>query len=371
MNVWRQLALHLKSNCARCLLFALALTLAVAGAYLCLGLQQKATDYNLLKQKQYTASINEIADKAKNYVKKHLNELDFEQAKAIEDNAAKQIKSLLRMIDMRGEGDWKGELRESLVQMQAAKEMAGMMREAAPADLEWNMAFNRYLLTHEIKPKTPADVCDGLNNLQMFSENLLFMALAICPLLYALLDVPTSRRGGGNRFLLQQPVCRQKIVAAKFAAVVLQSLATIVVLCAGLFLTGALLFGPGDPRYPVGVGTNMRGVAFIPVSLYFLQTLPLALCTILLFSAMGILLSACVQNESTCGVLCILIPAASLFVQELIGQQTPFSFLLGYNSSPVLTAQSLPAWWACVGQLAAAGAYFALGSWAYRRKDQA
>ncbi len=317
-----------------------------AGWFGIMGYQQAKTDYTSLAQQEYRFKKEMLQGTVTHYFSENID-LEENTKQEILMNQDRQNALLDDMIQARTAGDWKKELTLALEQAAAEEELAAMGVMTLPLNFNPQKIMNRYLLENEIQPKIPSNACDGLNVLRMYAEWMLFLLIALSSMLFAAMQFSVERQHGGMKLLLQMPFSRAKILSAKYLMSVMQTILCFVLVNSGLLLLYTLLFGFGDVRYPVARWDN----SFIATGEFLLKMLPSALCSIFLFTALGLLLALCVQNEAVLIIWALAVPVFFMAVQTVAGPQLLQIPAFSSNISRALLETDVHFLLPCVGQL--------------------
>lgn len=153
------------------------------------------------------------------------------------------------------EEDWRVSLSTRIQDLETMMKSESSANQEAKNQWSQELAELKYLKEHDIKPTQYYDF-----NAYIFIQKLVevlgqvFLVIGIAMFVSDMVSgectPPTLK------LLLTQPVSRGKVILSKFIAVTLASVGAIIVVETLAFLAVGLLYGFGDPSYPVMVGNQ-------------------------------------------------------------------------------------------------------------------
>ena len=335
------------------------------GGFILLGFRQASVDYDAVARMEYQTKQEIIQQNVSAYLADHpiMDEGIVEQITQLLDA---QEEYLQGMIKARFSEDWKEELRLAIQQGEgelALSELGGVPYDPV---LPQRIAFNRYLLSNSIPPKTPTNKVDGLGVLCQYIQWIGFFVGALFPMLLAVVVLLLERETGEIRFLLHIPVTRRSLLAGKCLGVLILSLVTTLIVPLALFVGCSALFGIGDPRYPL---VCLDG-SFLSTATFLWQSLSVSLVTTVFFTALGSLLATMLKNTFL-GVVAILSVTGISFLL----QQLPFLFLDWFplcsaDVYSTITQSTFPLWIAVTIQLISIAGILIVNIMVFEKKDR-
>lgn len=124
-------------------------------------------------------------------------------------------------------------------------------------------------------------------------------------------------------------------------------LGLVLIIPMALFIVCSVLFGVGDPRYPL---VCLDG-SFLPAGRFLWESLISSVVIAAFFTALGILLSILLKSTSFCGVAVISVIGISVLLQQLSLPFWDWFPLHSVNVYNTITESALPLWLIVVVQL--------------------
>lgn len=348
------------------ILFSGALILIVCAYFLLTGYQQSRINYDIQAQSEYHNKLEMMQNTVSIYLAEN-QELDETQRNLIQENISDQESILREMISARGNDDWKSELYYAILQGEEEIRLADLGVIDHDPTVESRVSFNRYLLDQGIRPKIPPNMCDGLNALKMYFEWMAFLVFSVCPLLFSVVLISAEQQHGEIKFLLQQPVSRRRILSSKYIVVFIQSFITALLIELSLFVSCSVLLGVGSLQYPLQLANG----TYLSTGLFLLYGHLSAVCSILFFSALGILIAVSIRNEAI-GVVCsVFIPVTLLMLQNWSRGNIYLIPVLSANIYNLVTQISVSVLYAFLIQIACTAGLLILADFIFNKKDMA
>lgn len=249
----------------------------------------------------------------------------------------KRIQLAQDMLDAFNANDWKRELAAKIqsnqIMLEDRKKGTVIGGNSIKED-EQELSLLQYFSDHSIRPFSNPNIngnydVNGLNTLYMFLKDLAGTLVPLVALLLAAGILPGEKKNGTLKLLLQQPVPRWRVLAAKFCAALLTSFPFLLLSGGVLFLAASLIGGTGDPRYPVPAAPGLNGSFLIGESSYttvqnFLQQFLPLLCVMMIFyTALGLFISVLAPNGGAAALAAILFA----ILPQLLGNAGELPFL--------------------------------------------
>lgn len=276
---------------------------------------------------QTTANIATVKSLPGNY-----DEASQASQKKDIDRMEKEKKLYQEMLDALNSGDWKKRISAQIQEEKSTLEgqrLGNVTGGYTKEEIESKIAFQQYQLDHSIQPLSSEYDINGANLLYLSLRDLFPVAVPLLALLLAAGMLPNEKKNGTLKLLLQQPVRRRKVLAAKFCASLLTSTAIFLAAGAILFLAASCVGGTGAPRFPVPAAQGMGGAFFIGKTTYstvlhfFLQYLPLFFAAVLFYTAFGLFVSVLSPNGSTA----VLVSVFAAVLPQLLNNLKSMPFL--------------------------------------------
>lgn len=354
----------LRSRLALWLASTVLVIFICACGFVFLGFRQAAIDYDTLARMEYQTKQEIIQQNVATYLAENPN-LDEVTVDKITQLLEVQEECLQGMITARFSGDWHQEL--SLAVQQGEGELSLAELGAFPYDpaLSQRLAFNQYLLSHSIPPKTPANKVDGISALCQYIRWIGFFVGALFPMMLSLLTFLMERETGELRFLFQLPVTRRNLLSGKCLGVFVLSSVSILIIPLALFMVCSALFGVGDPRYPL----ECLDGSFLPTGRFLWESLISSVVAVAFFTALGVLLSILLKSTSL-GVLAVIsVVGISVFLQQLSLPFLDWFPLRSANVYSMITESTFPLWLIIVVQLISIVGIMAGGIIIWKKRD--
>lgn len=281
-----------------------------------------------------------------------------EHKKNSKENIA-QMEQELAKIKLEASGKpvhWKTQLKEQIDEME--KNYSEKNNPDYNEMIKMELQKSKYLYNNNIRPQNEYD----FNGFKFISA--LFMILGTIFLAVGVMIFTADMVSGEftpptMKVLLTQPVSRAKVLASKFIAVVLTSTFLIVLVELLAFLIVGLLFGFGNSKYPVIVGTkyawDLSKTAFgghpliqvagssyiITMGAFVARMLLMQILFIIACASVAFMFSSVLKSSMVSVSLSIVFIVAVTILQELpfLRRLTPYLFTSYGMTGEVLTGQ--------------------------------
>ncbi len=330
-----------------------------------LSVTQKNADYTQMVIHEYQKRKGQLRSQVEVYYsQQNVNVSEKEQIDTSIDTLCLLLDD---MSNAKETGDWHSELAFAIEESEG--EISLMERGVLEysGSVYQSLALNRYLLQQDIPPKVPPNACDGLNTLVLCFQHQLFpFLLMLFPMLLSAFQFTAERQHGGFKLLLQAPASREKLTFIKAGVVMVQSAFCTVVSAIGPLLFCTAVAGPGDPRYPLAY---TGGEGFLSTSGFLLRAIPLSICALACFTALGLLFGMCIGNGTVLPICSVAVPAVLLLLQTLVSPEILCFPLFSTNAYRIIFESSLPLALPCLAMLLLCALCLMAALALFRRKD--
>lgn len=284
--------------------------------------------------------------------------------KAQYDDTITQLKEELSKIELMKNSqtsDWKSALKENINTLTTQKDTASdMSTSTSKENYNKQIIVDQYLLNNNIKPTADSDI-SAFSYLQQLFE---LIGSIFIPIIIAIIaaDIVSGECTPPTlKVLLTRPVSRGKVLLSKFLACTLSSVVVIVSVELLSYVIMGLIFGFGNPLYPVAIGTTYKNAIvdatvgsssvlpilgsshiiaawqFILISFLF-QIIFIFACAAIFF-----LFSTLLKSSSISTTLSILLTIAIAILSQIpyLNKITPFLFTT-YGSADLVVKSSIP-----------------------------
>lgn len=238
------------------------------------------------------------------------------------ENDREMLHTYESMLTALENGDWEQELKLNIEQTEAnlAACRSGNLIGITEEELIQQQQQYEYLYENNIQPQDVNQTVTGWNLIYLLMQGIIlpnFLPLIFTLLCIDMMSVEQDQKT--MKLLLLQPISRKTIFIRKWMAGFIQTISFTVVLFLITFITGYLLGGAGELRYPLEInavfGTN-QGI--LSLRDYLLQSIPLWLCSIVFYVSFAFLISTLCLNSVVAAIIGIVVVEGGFTIAKTI-----------------------------------------------------
>lgn len=328
--------------------------------FICVGIavlanMQEMREYEI-KRYNYTHNIELL----QGFIKEKEDLLEKKGNNANVEHALEEDKVTLQsyeaMLEAFEKGDWKQELELNIEQLKKDIEsyysgsLFGTTEEALLSQLQQY----EYLYENDIHPQNVNQEITGWNLLYMLFQGGILPTFL--PLLFILISVDiisAEQDQKTMKLLLFQPISRNSIFRRKFLAGLFHTICLTLILIISIFITGCVIGGVGEIRYPLEMCSIFElNQEILTLKDYFLQSIPLWLCSIFFYTAFAFMISIICLNSAIAIIIGIIVVEGGFSITKMM-ETSLFIYQPFYagNIGQLFTLENTPNGWIVAGVL--------------------
>mgnify|MGYP001851092273 FL=1 len=260
------------------------------------------------------------------------------------------------MLDALEDGDWKQELKLNIEQLEEdiVAYHNGNLVGITEEELIKQQQQYTFLYENEIQPQDVNETVTGWNLVYMlFQGTILPNFLPLIFILFCIDMMSVEQEQKTMKLLLLQPISRRTILRRKLMAGLAHTISLVIVIVIVTFIAGSILGGVGDLRYPLDMnpifGSDQE---ILSLKDYFLQSIPLWLCSIFFYVSVAFLISTICLNSMVATIIGIIAVEGGFSVMK-IAKDSVFiyePFYIG-NIGELFKTEHTPNGWIVMGIL--------------------
>jgi len=205
----------------------------------------------------------------------------------------------------------------------------------------------QFHLDHDIDPSAPS----GVTFTRQFAENAIGLFLPLMVMVIAADLVSSEHAQGTIKLLLTRPVRRWKVLASKYAALVVYVTLTVLATAVLSYLISGAAFGYAGWRVPVLTGfaltpggVDTTHVHSVEQWLYLLMVLGLVWFSCIVVAALSLMVSVLVRSTAAgMGIMLALLIAGSILANMASNwEHAKYFFMVNLNTATYLAGQMPP-----------------------------